>query len=518
MFLRRVLFVLLICVSISCARSRPQVVRLPPPAPPPPVPTVRAPIPDLRSFVPAPDRVAQLRVQLDGLIRAYDLEHARWGIKIVSMDRDEILYEKNSRIPVVPASNLKIVTAAAALLRLGPEFRYETKVVTDGSIVNGRLLGNLLVIGSGDPSISSRILDGDGLSVFRDWADELKQQGIRRIEGSIVGIDHHFDEERVAEGWPASDAPYAAEVSALQFNENVIAVRVKPGKSGRMASVRLYPDTRYVRVRNSVITRRGHANRFVAYRTDHSNTIVVRGSIGSRDRSDVRYITIHEPATYFAAVFKETLERKGIRSNGYRHGTIEEASLLRTNPERYQTLTSYSSPQLRSIVSAMMKSSQNLIADSLSKTIAAADGQTGSFHAALESIRRVLIPFGITPQELFMRDGSGLSSYNTITANLLTQILLGMWKHSYFEDFYRSFPVAGVDGTLRNRMTGTIAEGRVHAKTGYIGAVRSLSGYVQSAEGEHLAFALITNDFDQPLRGVDSAHEEICTILAGFRR
>jgi PBP4 family serine-type D-alanyl-D-alanine carboxypeptidase len=166
----------------------------------------------------------------------------------------------------------------------------------------------------------------------------------------------------------------------------------------------------------------------------------------------------------------------------------------------------------------MMKTSQNLFAETLAKTISATEAPPGSFYGAQESIRHILAPFGISPQELVMRDGSGLSTYNTVTANLLTQILYGMAKQSSFQDFYASFPVAGIDGTLRNRMTGTVAEGRVHAKTGYIGSVRSLSGYVQSADGEHLVFSLITNNFDLPLRGVDSTHEQICKMLAQFSR
>lgn len=518
MFLRRFILVLLICVSASCARQRPPAVKLH--APPPPIPVALAPIGDLQSLRPAPDRVAQLRRQIDNLIRNYDLEHALWGIKIVSIDRNEVLYERNSRVPIIPASNMKIVTAAAALLRLGPDFRYETKLIAVGPIVNGRLLGDLAVIGSGDPTISARMQNGDPLGVFRDWADELKRAGIRRIEGSIIAVDTFFDDQREAAGWPpfAYSAPYAAQVAALQFNDNVIAVRVRPGARGRLASVRLYPDTRYMRVRNAVITRSGHANRFVAYRTENTNTIVLRGRIGTRDSADVRYLTVHDPAGYFVAVLKETLEKKGIRSKGFRRVSREEAELMRNDPQRFRVLLTYSSPPVSVIVSEMMKESQNLFAESLAKTISAVDGKAGSFQGAQQSIRRILSPFGITEQELVMQDGSGLSSYNTVTANLLTQILFGMARHQYFQDFYRSFPVAGIDGTLKNRMTGTITEGRVHAKTGYIGAVRSLSGYIRTAESEQLAFSLITNNFDQPLRGVDSAHEEICAMLAAFSR
>jgi D-alanyl-D-alanine carboxypeptidase/D-alanyl-D-alanine-endopeptidase (penicillin-binding protein 4) len=185
---------------------------------------------------------------------------------------------------------------------------------------------------------------------------------------------------------------------------------------------------------------------------------------------------------------------------------------------RSRVLLTDSSPSMNEIVSEMMKTSQNLFANSLAKTISATEHETGSFSGAEESIRRILAPFGISPQELVMLDGSGLSSYDTVTANLLTQILYGMAKQNSFQDFYAAFPVAGVDGTLRNRMSGTIAEGRVHAKTGYIGSVRSLSGYVQTLDGEHLAFSLITNNFDLPLRGVDSTHEQICTMLTQFSR
>jgi D-alanyl-D-alanine carboxypeptidase/D-alanyl-D-alanine-endopeptidase (penicillin-binding protein 4) len=414
---------------------------------------------------------------------------------------------------------MKIVTAAAALLRLGPDFRYETRLISDGPVVNGRLMGNLAVVGSGDPTISARMQNGDPFAVFRAWADELKQMGISRIDGWILGIDSYFDDQRAADGWPPSayNAPYAAQVSALQFNDNVIAVRVKAGRKGRLASVHLYPDTRYLRVRNGVITRSGHANRFVAYRTEHTNTIVLRGRIGTRDPVDVRYITVHDPAGYFAAVLKETLEKKGIRSKGFRHASREEADQLLSKPES-NVLVTYTSSPLSNIVSEMMKTSQNLFAETLAKTISAVEDQSGSFRGAQDSIRRILTPFGIAAQELVMQDGSGLSSYNYVTANLLTQILVGMAKQESFQHFYSSFPVAGIDGTLKTRMIGTSAEGRVYAKTGYIGSVRSLSGYVRTADHEQLAFSLITNHFDQPLRNIDSAHEQICTMLVEFSR
>ncbi len=503
----------------GCARHVPPPAPVPAPAPVV-IPVPSYPLPALEVLRPPPDRVGQLRARLDRILDSVDFQDALWGVKIVSLDKNEIWYERNSRKMILPASNMKIVTAAAALLRLGPDFRYETRIETDGQIVNGRLTGNLYVVGSGDPSISPRIQNGNALGVFREWADELRAQGIGRIDGSIIGVDTYFDDQRIADGWPSGslNAPYAAQVSALQFNDNVVAVLVKPGRKGRLASVRLSPHNRYVRVQNHVSTRSGHSNRFVAYRLENSNTIVLRGRIGTRDRTDIRYITIHEPAGYFAAVLKETLESKGIRARDSRRATRVEADSIKLNPERYRLLHTHVSPPLRIILTEMMKSSHNLIADSVAKTIGATDSDEGSFHGAQKAIRETLAPLGINPSDLVMEDGSGLSSYDFVTSDLLTQILAGIYQEPLYPYFRDSFPIAGVDGTLRNRMVGTSAEGNVRAKTGYIGSVRSLSGYVTTRDGERLAFAMIANNFNISLRGVDAIQEEVCLELAEFSR
>ena len=516
--LKATTFLALLLFVSGCARQI-AVPRVPVPAP------VKTPVPSAPSVAfetlrPAPDRVAELRKRLDWIVDSPEFQDAIWGIKIVSLDKNEVWYERNSRRLMMPASNMKIVTGAAALLQLGADFRYETALITDGPIVNGRLEGNLFVIGSGDPTISSRMQNGGALGVFRQWADELRAQGIRRIDGSIIGVDAHFDEQRVGHGWPAnaSNSPYAAEVSALQFNDNVIAVHVRPGRRGRLASVSLNPSTRYLRVQNRVVTRSGHANRFVAYRPENSNTITLRGRIGTRDRGDVRYLTVHEPAGYFSAVFRETLEKKGIRSRDSRRATEGEALAIKSNPQLYRVLHSHFSPPLSVILTEMMKVSQNLFADSLAKTISASDGDEGSFEDAEKAIRQTLVPLGIHPQELVLEDGSGLSSYNFVTPNLLAQILYAMPQSNSFRHFYDSFPIAGIDGTLRNRMGGTSAHGNVHAKTGYIGSVRSLSGYVKTRDGERLAFAMIVNNFRIPIRGVDATQDEICIELSEFTR
>jgi serine-type D-Ala-D-Ala carboxypeptidase/endopeptidase (penicillin-binding protein 4) len=512
--------IFLVLIAASCAQHQvpPRIVATPPPEVRVPLPS--SPVASYELLRPAPNRVRELRARIERILNSYGFEHVSLGMKIVSLDNNELLFEKNSHQLLMPASNMKIVTAAAALLRLGPEFRYETTLQTDGEVVNGSLNGNLIVIGTGDPTISSRMQGGDALATFRDWSDALREQGIRRIDGSIIGVDTYFDDQRVAYGWPPNsfNSPYAAEVSALQFNDNVVAVYVKGSKSGRLASVRLDPYNRYFRIQNRVITRSGHSNRFVAYRAEGSNTIILRGRIGTRDQTDVRYITVHEPAGYFSAVLKETLEKNGIRVREYRRATRDEGDGIRNNPDRYRVLYTHQSQPLRIILTEMMKSSQNLFADSLAKTISAMETTKGSFSGAQQAIRKTLASFGFPSREFVMEDGSGLSSYNFVSANLLVQILAGMYQHPAFEHFYKSFPIAGVDGTLKNRMIGTAAEGNVRAKTGFIGSARSLSGYVTTRDGEHVAFAMLANNFTLPLSGIDSAQEQICIELARFSR
>lgn len=484
-----------------------------------PLPAAQQPISDVAQL--RPDMAAGvLQKQIDQILDAYAFEGALWGIKIFSLDRNEVLYERNSEKLMMPASNMKIVTAAAALLRLGPDFRFTTRLQSDGEIEAGTLKGNLYVIGSGDPTISARMHYGTPTAIFFEWVKQLRSQGIQKIDGSIVGIDNCFDEQLIPTGWPSGSLnfPYAAETSGLQFNDNIIAVKVTPTRNRRLASVRLDPPTHYVKIENHVVTRTGSFDRYYAYRNENTNTIVLRGSIGTRRQKSVRFITVHQPAGYFVTVLKETLEKNGIRVNDSRLATADEEESIVNEPERYRTLIAHESLPMSQILTEMMKSSHNLFAETLAKTLGSVSGQKGNYESAKDVILESLAPLGVNKKELVYKDGSGLSDYDAVTPNLLATILSGIRKTPLFPIFYDSLPIAGLDGTLQNRMTGTSAEGNVHAKTGFVSDVRSLSGYVTSKDGEHLGFVLLVNNLDMlGLSGRD-AEDQICIRLSEFTR
>jgi D-alanyl-D-alanine carboxypeptidase/D-alanyl-D-alanine-endopeptidase (penicillin-binding protein 4) len=416
----------------------------------------------MRTVNPAGSARAELRHVIDSLTSQPEFRNAHWGVLIVNPRTADTLYSRNAGKLFMPASNMKIITSAAALTLLGADYSYRTTFATDGEVRDSLLDGNLLVIGRGDPTISDN-MRGLATLVMDTLADSVRAHGIRQVTGYLARVGNAFPDSTHGYGWEWDDLGeyYGAGVDELIFNEGMAPTSLRPP-----------PDT-------------------------------VRDSLYSGPAKD--------PGTGYLNAFNDALVRKRINVES---GVMD--SILPT-PIRMDTLFVYVSPPMRSIIPALMKPSQNQIAEILLKTIGLERGGMGTADSATTIVAQQLLAWGVQPDGFAIYDGSGLSRHDLLSPETLVRVLDRMQQDTAFAVFYNAMPVAGIDGTLKDRMKGTSAEGNVHAKTGSIGAARSLSGYVTTADGERLIFSILANNWTTPSKAVTSVADQIAAALASYR-
>ena len=472
-----------------------------------------------------PSPVQQLQRDIDAILAAPALEHSFWGVLIRSLavrepsDGSDTLYSLNARKLFMPASNMKIVTLAATADRLGWNYEYDTRLVAAGPIEVGTLRGDLVVVGSGDPSIGGR--DGPATRVFEAWADELEARGLRRIDGRVIGDDNAFEDETLGTGWTWDDLSegYAAGAGALQFNENSVRATIAPGlAAGDAAIVSVEPVGSGLMIRNELQTVASGARASIdARRLAGSTEVTLRGSVPLGSAPTAHTLSVDNPTLFFVTVLRNTLIARGITVAG----AAVDIDDISDPPARgaATVLLSHRSPPLSTLATTLMKVSQNLYAETFLKTIGAAGGGVGTAADGRATVRAALLPWGIEEGGLIQRDGSGLSRYNYVTPQTLVTILIHVDRDARLRDAFESaLPIAGRDGTLARRMAGTPAEGNARAKTGSIANARALSGYVRTADGESLVFSIMGNNFETPAAVVAQAADAIVVRLAQFRR
>ncbi|MFC1565209.1 D-alanyl-D-alanine carboxypeptidase/D-alanyl-D-alanine-endopeptidase [candidate division KSB1 bacterium] len=464
-----------------------------------------------------------LRNEIDTILDDPRFYHGNIGLMIESLQTGEIVYQRDPYKLFMPASNMKLFTTAAALVRLEPEYEYVTSLLASGEtdVQNGILSGDLLIKGSGDPTFGSTYFEDDPLNAFQPWIAELKDNGIKMIEGDIIGDDNIFDDVRFGPGWEYDDLPqsYAAPTSGLCFADNCIKVTVIPGvQPGDRAEIRLEPDISIFTIENNASTVEPTRIQGVRFsRTVGENTIRISGTI-SIDHSPVtRYITVENPTLYTAAVFKELLERNGIEVGG-------DAVDIDDLPEDYESgrewesIVEDRSPYMHEIIRILNKVSHNFFADQLTKTLGKEYRDSGSFGSGIAVIKGFLSGAGIDPNNYYQYDGSGLSRYNLVMPAQIASLLKYMKSHRYGSYYYDSLPVGGVDGTLENRLKGSPAEEITHAKTGTIRWARALSGYVTSKDGEEFVVAMLINHYINPTSMSSLLQDRIFILLSNFNR
>jgi len=455
-----------------------------------------------------------LRVMIDSLADAAEFANANWGILIVDPERGDTLYARNAGKLFMPASNMKLLTTATALTQLGPDYTYRTSFAARGSVANGTLSGDLLVVGRGDPSVSDHMLH-DAMAPLHAIADSLAARGIHHIAGRLLAAGDAFPGEVLGYGWSYDDFEdsYSAPIDELLFNEGFSELHVRAGdRAGDPVTVDVRPARAAPRVRVAAATVTPgdsaalRANPLHARKDSTTWDVILEGTIAARDTGVIE-VTHHDPDAGYLAAFREALADRGISVDDQPSDTLAAVD----------TLATLTSPPLREILKALLKPSQNQLAEMVFRTLAFAATGGGRADSAAAVVRRQVAEWGVPASEAVVRDGSGLSRYDFVTPRTLVRVLDAMRKAPAFGAYYDALPIAGVDGTLRNRMKGTPAEGNVHAKTGSFTAARSLSGYVTTADHHMLLFSFLCNDFTVPIRSVERVQDAIAARLAGMR-
>jgi D-alanyl-D-alanine carboxypeptidase/D-alanyl-D-alanine-endopeptidase (penicillin-binding protein 4) len=439
-------------------------------------------------------------------------------VLVRSLATGETLYTLNARKLMMPASNMKLVTLAAAAETLGWDYTYETTIRAAGPIDDGALHGDLLVVGSGDPSIGEA--NGFADRLLESWADRLKAAGIRTIDGRIVGDDRSFDDEALGFGWSWDDLAddYAAGVGALQFNENAARVTVTPGLGiGEPASFTIAPPTTGLIVNNLVRTSpAGAAASISSHRLPGSRRLELRGSIPLGAAPVVEPVSVDNPTVFFVTAVRSALIAHGIDVRG----PAVDIDDVDDPPSRDSgvPMITYRSAPLSALAVRLMKASQNQYAETFLKTLGVSAGTPTAAGGRARALP-ILEGWGVAAGALIQRDGSGLSRYDYVTPEALVTILTHVDRDDRLRGpFEAALPLAGRDGTLSGRMKGTPAEGNARAKTGSMANVRALSGYVATADGERVVFSIIANNFDAPPDAITRAADAIVVRLAEFSR
>jgi D-alanyl-D-alanine carboxypeptidase/D-alanyl-D-alanine-endopeptidase (penicillin-binding protein 4) len=413
------------------------------------------------------------------------------GIEIIRLgdaaSHDAIIYRLNSDIPLVPASNLKLLTTSATLDHLGSDFKFHTLLVRHGD--------DLILVGDGDPTLGDtellRRVGWDVTTVFRDWARELVKHGITKFDNLRVD-DSVFDMQFLHPHWPLDQAHkwYMAEVGGLSLNANCIDFFIKPMGGGQVVSYSETPVTAYAHVRNNCLS--GGDNAIWLTRQLNTNQIVLRGSTPYSNEVSV---TIHDPPMFAGTVLAETLKAGGVTMSGQvvRDRTVRTALASPGLDHSQWTLLAVHETPLPQVLARTNKDSMNVYAESLCKRLAFdVTGRPGNWADGTQAVGAFLKKVGVSDSEYHLDDGCGLSKENTVSAHALVSVM----AYDYFSRnkpaFFNSLAIAGSDGTLEKRFTNDL-RGRVFGKSGFVNGVSALSGYLHTRDDQWYVFSILMN-------------------------
>jgi serine-type D-Ala-D-Ala carboxypeptidase/endopeptidase (penicillin-binding protein 4) len=467
------------------------------------------------AVAPAVDR---LRQDLLAETVVPNVRRAVWGIVVHSLDRDERLFELNPYTLLVPASTAKIVSALSAADAVGWDYRYETTVRATAPIVNGVLTGDLVVVGSGDPTPEGRA--GDSLQV---WVDALKATGLKRIEGRVIGDDDSIDEPRPGAAWSWEDLGYTsgAIFGALNATENRMEVSIGPGpREGEPATLSVDDFAQDRLLVNRAITTTGAAPFVWPEHRLGEEGLTIAGFVRPGSAPVRLSISTGNPTQWFVRLLRDRLIRSGVTVTG-RAADIDDAQ---PRPDRAASTVIYThrSQPLSAIAKAMLKDSINLYGEALLRLNARSPGTVSGAPAtndmALEGLRKRLEAWGIPKDGEDLVDGSGLSRRDLIAADTLYSLLKKAHDPAGTSPFVAGLPIAGVDGSLAGRMKRTAAEGNLRAKTGTMSNIRSLAGYVTTRDGERLALVILVNNYEGAGVDANDSIDRMAVRLAEFTR
>ncbi len=482
--------------------------------------------------------VAAFRLRADTILSDAKTDKGHWGVLVADAATGEVLYAHNPEKYFTPASNDKLYTTIPALALLGPDFHWHTTLESRGVLDKfGRLRGDIVLVGRGDPNLSNRKFpyetraerDGPPEKILAELTDQLVARGVKQIEGDIVADDSYFPAERYASGWAIDDMTfgYGAPVSALTVNDNTLTIELRPGdREGTSAWFGVEPWAEFYEFVNEVRTAAAGARADIsADREPGSRRVVLRGLVplGAEPRRVT--LAVEEPAEFAAALLKRVLESHGVRIYGRARAQHEPLGAgLQTSPvvsanspagvgENPVVLAEHVSVSLLDDVRLVNKISQNLHAELLLRAIGREKGTGGSTSASLKVVQEFFKSIGITEGDVSTYDGSGLSRRDLVTPRATVTLLSWAAKQPWAEQFLASLPVSAQDGTLAERMKDTPAAGRIHAKTGSLGNVNALSGFADTLHGTRVVFSMFGNAHN--LRGSDATTvlDSLCSAL-----
>lgn len=490
--------------------------------------------------------VAELQERISAVLAKPELSSAMVGIKVVSLDSGKVIFEENASKLLRPASNMKLYTVAAALDRLSPDYRFTTSVYApkrpDSS---GVIKGDLTIFGRGDPSIAARFNNGDYFKGINELAAKIVASGVKRVEGDLVGDESYFVGPQYGAGWEWEDLTwyYGAEVTPLTVNDNALDLFVKPGPSvGKPALITTGPPDPLLQIVNRVTTSAAGSRREIAVSRDLGEDIItITGSIAADDRGYQGGIGISHPGLLFVYLLRSALAQRGVTIKGKSRTVDFQSKQNSLTPTQFFALTSLTnvpadppveiaalqSPPFSLIAAQTLKPSQNLYTELILRTLGKVSpptvlppgsstvGQTTE-DLGLLAVQDFLKTVGIRPESLVLSDGSGLSRDDLITAESSVQLLTFMARHRYADVFLDALPIAGVDGTLRNRLRNTPAANNLRAKTGSLSSASSLGGYVTTASGEKLVFSIMVNNYTREVEPRSMCIDPIAVLLASF--
>jgi D-alanyl-D-alanine carboxypeptidase/D-alanyl-D-alanine-endopeptidase (penicillin-binding protein 4) len=478
--------------------------------------------------------------RIGAILQSADLSRGFWGIEVVSLPTGKVLYARDADKLFTPASNTKLFTTAAAMALIGPDYTFRTTVETNGTLdTHGRLTGDLVLVGRGDPNLSGRELpyalhterNDHPIRVLEQLADTLAQKGVKYVDGDIIADDSYFAFERYGEGWSQDDLVWAdgAPVSALTINDNVIFVNILPAdRPGDRAFVSITPFAEYYRIDNRIMTTpAGTGRKIFINREPGATTLTLWGNMPLGDAGANEALAIEDPAEFAADLFRHLLEVRGIAVYGKqktRHTELSSLSTLtvtasaaarggdesaRAFQNQPLVLANYQSKPLIEDVRVINKVSQNLHAEILLRLLGREKGTAGTVEGGLEVLRGFMNQAGITGDQYAFYDGSGLSRQNLVTPHAVVQLLRYADSQPWGASFRDTLPLSGTDGSLSNRFKNVDAQGRVHAKTGSLGGVKTLSGYATTNHGQTVAFSILSNNFNLPDKRINEIIDNI---------
>jgi D-alanyl-D-alanine carboxypeptidase/D-alanyl-D-alanine-endopeptidase (penicillin-binding protein 4) len=447
-----------------------------------------------------------LSKRLDRLLDAPPFDRHSWGVAVLDTT-GKLLYQRNATRLFIPASNTKLMVAAAATVLLPPDGTVLTSLYAAGPVDSGLVRGDLVLYGRGDPTMSRRCFDADTLKPgacesdplrrLRDLAAQLRARGIRTITGNVIGDGSYFEPTLLHETWEHGDLIwwYAAPVSGLAFNDNSLDLRWSPGPDpGAPGVLSLSPDLGDVTLENRTTTVEGPGTGLDVGALGPLS-LWGGGTLTRGASARTSYVALPDPNRLAASALRHALAEAGISVQGATGSTTDSMryAAARSTPPLAET----ASRPFREWLVPILGPSQNLFAEMLLKQVGRQVGGEGSWRAGLAVERRLLIDsVGADSTQFSLRDGSGLSHVNVVSPLTFARLLLWLRSRPNYPAFENALPVAGRSGTVRNRMVGTAVEGRVKAKTGSISRVNAFSGYVTMPDGRIRIFSIQTNNHD----------------------